>query len=539
MKPARIALAVVVVVVMGWASPARAENRVFAVAGDGSEGSGPYRGGAATDVGLFGLVGEIAVDRGGGFLVGMDDPGPMVLRVSSTGRIRRVAGGPEYGFRGDGGPATRARLFFAGDISAAEDGGFLFLDWCRVRAVGRDGIITTVAGSARRTCEEPDKVGPAPGDGGPATAARLRYPHGVAAMPDGGFLVSDGNRVRRVSPNGTITTVAGTGAASTPGAPVFGQPATSVALSALAVAPARDGGFLVSDQNGVHRVRPDGVIVPAAGPGTILTGSGHLYTSVVGPLWQIRGPLPERGVLLAEGRSDYFPGYGEPATRVPVPTFEDVEATPDGGLLVAVEGRVLFSAPARTRRLGVAVARETLPGLLHGRLRFRLTRPARVKIRLYRGRRVVVRRTVPGRKGLTTVRLPRGIKPGLRFAKLRATTRDGAVATDGLKVLVGDWLPTKVATVAISREFACFGECGPILETVKPCRRFGPRRVDCVMEEVDLDTGERTACTGVYSAVRRRSGYLYLRAYGCRKRKRMGYFRRRLPRAPERQAPPL
>src|SRR4051812_6832911 len=50
------------------------------------------------------------------------------------------------------------------------------------------------------------------GDGGPATAAQLGHPSGVAATADGGYLIADlGNqRIRRVSPNGTIVTVAGT-----------------------------------------------------------------------------------------------------------------------------------------------------------------------------------------------------------------------------------------------------------------------------------------------------------------------------------------
>ncbi|MEX2196896.1 MAG: hypothetical protein WD844_16600 [Thermoleophilaceae bacterium] len=51
------------------------------------------------------------------------------------------------------------------------------------------------------------------GDGGAATAAQLNFPSGVAVTADGGFLIADrsSHRVRRVSPGGTITTVAGTG----------------------------------------------------------------------------------------------------------------------------------------------------------------------------------------------------------------------------------------------------------------------------------------------------------------------------------------
>src|SRR5215471_8102850 len=72
-------------------------------------------------------------------------------------------------------------------------------------AVAATGTISTIAGS--------DPFGGFSGDGGPATAAALNNPTGVAVMPDGGYLIADASndRVRRVFPNGTINTVAGTG----------------------------------------------------------------------------------------------------------------------------------------------------------------------------------------------------------------------------------------------------------------------------------------------------------------------------------------
>ncbi len=67
------------------------------------------------------------------------------------------------------------------------------------------------------------------GNGGPATAAQLRFPAGVAVTPDGGFLIGDhGNHwVRKVAPNGTISVVAGTGVAGNTG---DNGPATSAQL---------------------------------------------------------------------------------------------------------------------------------------------------------------------------------------------------------------------------------------------------------------------------------------------------------------------
>src|SRR5947208_798168 len=94
-------------------------------------------------------------------------------------------------------------------VAATPDDGYLIADAgsARIRKVSPTGIITTVAGIGTPGYS---------GDGGPAIMAQLFAPSGVATTADGGFLIADtGNsRVRKVSPTGTITTVAGTG---TPG----------------------------------------------------------------------------------------------------------------------------------------------------------------------------------------------------------------------------------------------------------------------------------------------------------------------------------
>jgi serine/threonine-protein kinase len=74
----------------------------------------------------------------------------------------------------------------------------------RVRRVDPAGIITTVAGVGERGCT---------GDGGPATAAALAAPSGLAVGPEGSLYIADAsnNRIRRVTPDGRITTYAGNG----------------------------------------------------------------------------------------------------------------------------------------------------------------------------------------------------------------------------------------------------------------------------------------------------------------------------------------
>src|SRR5438045_3822178 len=96
----------------------------------------------------------------------------------APGTIATVAGTGPRGFSGDNGPATQARLNYPGGI-AIDAAGNVFVgdEWnYRVRKVSPDGTITTAAGSGPTG---PDK-GYAAGEGGPATAATLRGPHGLA-----------------------------------------------------------------------------------------------------------------------------------------------------------------------------------------------------------------------------------------------------------------------------------------------------------------------------------------------------------------------
>lgn len=150
----------------------------------------------------------LAVLPDGGFLVA-DAAQDRVRKVSPDGVISTVAGTGQEGFSGDGGPATRARISGPAAVAVLPGGGFIIADAGnrRVREVNADGTISTVARGGTTTLAR------GIGDGGPATAAVLIDPLGVAALPDGGFVVSDVGlaRIRSVAPNGTITTLAGGG----------------------------------------------------------------------------------------------------------------------------------------------------------------------------------------------------------------------------------------------------------------------------------------------------------------------------------------
>src|ERR1051326_3496461 len=171
----------------------------------------------------FGAVLGIATDDAGSvyFTSGLNS----VLRLDPNGLLTRVAGNSRWGFSGDGGAATNAQLRLRGGVSraglAVDGAGNLFIvDSDRIRRVSPDGMIATVAGSG---------VAGYSGDNGPAVSAQLSSPWGIAADRSGNIFIADGsNRVRRVSTSGIITTVAGNGSYGFSG---DGGPATSAQLN--------------------------------------------------------------------------------------------------------------------------------------------------------------------------------------------------------------------------------------------------------------------------------------------------------------------
>jgi YD repeat-containing protein len=180
--------------------------------------------------------------------------------------IETVAGSGAGGGSGDGGPATAAGLDVPHGVAVDALGNLFIAEWWgrRVRKVNPDGTITTVAGGGSGAL----------GDGGPATAATLGLIDAVAVDAQGNVFIADtmNHRIRKVSTNGIITTLAGTGAAGYSG---NGGAATSAKLnSPRDVAVDAQGNVFIADTDN-HRIRkvsPAGIITVVAGNGVI--GSG-------------------------------------------------------------------------------------------------------------------------------------------------------------------------------------------------------------------------------------------------------------------------
>ncbi|MFZ4789728.1 MAG: PKD domain-containing protein [Candidatus Competibacteraceae bacterium] len=274
---------------------------ITTIAGNGTPGySGD--GGPATQASLDFPAG-VAVAADSSVLIA-DSHNYRIRRVGLDGIITTVAGNGTPGYSGDGGPATQASLDFPAGVAVAADSSVLIADShnYRIRRVGLDGIITTVAGNGTHGYS---------GDGGPATQASLDFPVGVAVAADGSVLIAnyDSNRVRRVGPDGIITTVAGNG---TPGYSGDGGPATQASLNfPTSVAVAADGSVLIADANNsrIRRVGPDGIITTVAGNGT------HGYSGDGGPATQASLSSPWGVAVTADG-SVLITGYYDPTRRV-------------------------------------------------------------------------------------------------------------------------------------------------------------------------------------------------------------------------------
>ena len=193
---------------------------------------------------------------------------------ASKPELTTVAGGGEH--LGDGGPATSAGFCGPNDVALDASGNLYISDggvYCSgpgahsVRKVDPDGTITTVAG----TPGEPGFSG----DGGPATKAQLDFPAGVAVDQEGNLYISDENnrRIRKVDKDGIITTFAGTGEEGYSG---DGGPATSAKLTDTGGIAFDDRGNLyLADYTSVRKIDPSGTITTVAGTGRLgFSGDG-------------------------------------------------------------------------------------------------------------------------------------------------------------------------------------------------------------------------------------------------------------------------
>ncbi len=235
--------------------------------------------------------------------------------------ISTLAGTAE-GFSGDGGPAVQAQFYRPADVAVDGAGAIYIADTSnnRIRRVDPSGTITTIAGARDEGFS---------GDRGPAVQAQLSLPGGVAVDGAGAVYIADlGNhRIRRVDPSGTITTIAGTGQGGFSG---DGGPAVQAQLffpEGVAVDGA--GAIFIADR-GNHRIRrvdPSGTITTIAG-----TGQGG-FSEDGGPAVQAQVSRPN-GTGVDRVGTVYFADRGNHRIRRvdPSGTITTIAGTGDEGL---------------------------------------------------------------------------------------------------------------------------------------------------------------------------------------------------------------
>lgn len=180
--------------------------------------------------------------------------------------ISTFVGTGVLGFSGDNGPANKATIYSGQSTCIGPDGSIYIADWGnnRVRKVSPNGVITTIAGTGQPGYD---------GDGGLATSAKINQPHRVALSPDGTIYFTDlsNNAIRKIDTNGIISTIVKSekGYAGDNGPIKYAQ-----VKEPRCITLGFDGCIYFSD-SGNHRVRkisPDENIITIAGNGVATFG---------------------------------------------------------------------------------------------------------------------------------------------------------------------------------------------------------------------------------------------------------------------------
>jgi len=262
-------------------------------------------GGLQATTQTIGIPDGVSADGAGGFYVSSSSQN-RVYRVTSHGTLRVIAGTGKRGVSGDGGPASSAQLKYPHGVAVDGTGNVFIADTNnnRIRMVTPDGVITTVVGTGGYGSG---------GDGGSAVSARLAAPRGVAVDQAGNLFIadSDNNRIRMLTAGGVITTVAGEGTAGFSG---DGGPALAAQLKyPVGVAVDGAGNLFIADRynNRIRKVTPDGIISTLTGGRSGFSGDGGPAASA-----QINDP---RGVAVDRSGNVFIADAGNERIRVVTP----------------------------------------------------------------------------------------------------------------------------------------------------------------------------------------------------------------------------
>ncbi len=190
-----------------------------------------------------------------------------IRKIDTSGIVTTVVGTGTRGFSGDGGPARSAQVDNPGDLLFTPAGELVFSDSYnhRIRKVSPSGTINTIAGRGTMGFS---------GDLGLAPHAEFSFPHDLALDPAGNLFIGDStnNRVRKLAPTGIITTVAGNGTMEYAG---DGTPATQTGLDGAKPLLDDAGRLYVVGSRRILRFEPLGFLTTVAGTGDYGDYSGE------------------------------------------------------------------------------------------------------------------------------------------------------------------------------------------------------------------------------------------------------------------------
>ena len=247
---------------------------LIAVPVDAKTGSGK-----ATETEIS-LVDGIAIDKKGNVYIAMREHN-IISRIDTKGMMTRYAGSGESGFSGDGGPAIKANFKTPAGLAFDPEGNLYIADRenHRIRKIDTSGNISTFAGIGEAGFS---------GDDGPAVKARLSLPSGVAIDKKGNLYISDrsNDRIRVVDKKGVIRTYAGSGVAGFQG---DAGPALKAQLDKpFGIALDEAENLYIADRNNnrVRKVSPEGIITTVAGDG------GFFFMGDNGPAYRASVAAP-------------------------------------------------------------------------------------------------------------------------------------------------------------------------------------------------------------------------------------------------------
>ena len=226
------------------------------------------------------LVDGIAVDKKGNVFIAMREHN-IISRIDTKGMMTRYAGSGESGFSGDGGLAIKANFKTPAGLAFDPEGNLYIADRenHRIRKIDTSGNISTFAGIGEAGFS---------GDDGPSVKARLSLPSGVAIDKKGNLYISDrsNDRIRVVDKKGVIRTYAGSGVAGFQG---DAGPALKAQLDKpFGIALDEAENLYIADRNNnrVRKVSPEGIITTVAGDG------GFFFMGDNGPAYQASVAAP-------------------------------------------------------------------------------------------------------------------------------------------------------------------------------------------------------------------------------------------------------